>query len=75
MNLEKLFSWISRLFFLGGFVLLGLAILERGANQFGYTFEPAYRSGRLLEFAAVLMIFVIAIQVRELKEAYKGKRT
>ncbi len=75
MNLDKLFSWLSRIFFIGAFVLLGLAVLERVANWVGYTFEPLYQSGRLLEFAVAMLIFVIAIQIREMKEELKGKRT
>jgi len=71
MSLEKLISMTSRLFFLGAFVLLGIAVIERIANATGYTILPLYRGGRLLEFAVVLLVFVIAIQLREIREELK----
>ena len=74
MRLENLISWASRLFFLGAFVLLALAVIERIANLAGYTLSPLYQSGRLLEFAVVLLIFVITIQLRELKGASTGRK-
>ena len=74
MSLEKLISMTSRLFFLGAFVLLGLALIERVANATGYTIVPLYRGVRLLEFAAVLLVFVIALQLREMKEELKSRK-
>ena len=71
MSLEKLISLISRLFFLGAFVLLGLAVVERVANEAGYTIVQVARAGRLLDFAVVLLVFVIAMQLREMKEDLK----
>ena len=73
MNLEKLVSMVSRLFFIGAFVLLGLALIERIANASGYTILQVYRGGRLLDVAVVLLIFVIAVQLREMKEALKKR--
>jgi hypothetical protein len=73
MSLEKLISLLSRLFFLGAFVLLGLAVMEKIANAVGYTILRLYEGGRMLEFAAVLLVFVIAIQQREIKEELKSK--
>jgi hypothetical protein len=73
MDLEKLISVTSRIFFLGAFVLLVLALIERMANAAGYTILEMYRGGRLLEFSVVLLIFVIAMQLREIKEAFKKK--
>ncbi len=74
MSLEKLMSMTSRLFFLGAFVLLGLAVIERVANATGYTIMQLFQSGRLLEFAVVLLVFVIAMQLREMKEELKSRR-
>jgi preprotein translocase subunit SecY len=71
MSLEKLVSLVSRLFFLGAFVLLALALIERIANAFGYTLLQQFSGGRLLEFAVVLLVFVIAAQLREMKEVLK----
>ena len=74
MSLEKLMSMMSRFFFLGAFVLLGLAVIERIANAAGYTILRLYQGSRLLEFAAVLLVFVIAIQQREMKQELKSRR-
>jgi hypothetical protein len=75
MSLEKLVSLVSRLFFLGAFVLLALALIERIANASGYTILQVYRGSRLLEGAVVLLVFVIAVQLREMKEELKKRRS
>jgi hypothetical protein len=76
MNLEKLMSMMSRLFFLAAFVLLGLGLTEGVANATGYTIiQPfEYRAGRLLEFAAILLFFVITMQLREMKEELRSRK-
>jgi len=74
MSLEKLISMVSRLFFLGAFVLLGLALIEKLANVAGYTILQQYRGGRLLDFAVVMLIFVIAMQLRQMKEDLRGRK-
>lgn len=73
---DKLFSMISRLFFVGAFVLFGLGIIERIAYTAGYTILPegSLTGGRLTEIAVVLLIFVIAIQLRELREELKRNK-
>jgi len=75
MSLEKLISLISRLFFFGAFVSLGLAAAERVANEAGYTIlQGVTRAGRLLDYAVVLLIFVIAMQLRAMKEELKSRK-
>jgi hypothetical protein len=74
MRFETLMSMTSRLFFLGAFVLLGLAVIERIANATGYTILRLYQGGRLLEFAVVLLVFVVAMQLREMKQELKSRR-
>jgi hypothetical protein len=74
MNIEKLVSGASRLFFVSAFVLLALAVIEKIANTFGYTILQMYRGGRLLDFAVVLLVFVIAMQLRAMRLEIK-KRT
>jgi hypothetical protein len=71
MNFEKLLSVLSRVFFAGAFLLFALAVIERLANASGYTLLQGYRGGRILEFAAILLIFVIALQLREMKMLLK----
>ena len=66
--MEQVISVISRIFFVGSFLLAGLAVWEKLANLFGYTILRGYAPSRLLSFAAVALLFVIALQLRELKK-------
>ena len=67
--IKQLSSLASRTLFAGSFVLAGLAVLEKLSNLFGFTLIMlgAYTPSRLLELAAVALLFVIALQLRELK--------
>jgi hypothetical protein len=73
MVLEKLISIASRALFLGAFVLLIVAVGEKIMNLLGYTVlqQTRYTSWRLLEFAALSLIFVIAILLRQIREELK----
>jgi hypothetical protein len=75
----KLNPWDSiacRLFFAGAFVLFAVAVAERVVNSAGYTFLGAagYPAGRLLEFAVVLLVFVISLLLRELRDELRASR-
>ncbi len=61
-------SLASRVLFVGSFLLAALAVLEKAVNVFGFTLLRTYAPWRILEFAAVMLLFVIALQLRELKE-------
>jgi hypothetical protein len=75
MSLEKFTSIINRTFFVVAFALLGLAVIERVVNFFDYTIlRGAYRAGRLLEFSVVLLLFVLALELREVREALRVRR-
>jgi hypothetical protein len=70
---EKLISLLCRVFFFVAFVFLALSVLESLARRMGYTilrhtFEPA----RLLEYAVILLVFVVAMLLREIRD---GTRT
>ncbi len=69
--MEKLSSIVSRILFIGSFVLAGLAVWEKLANMIGYTLLRVYSPARLLEFAAIALFFVIALQLREIKSSLK----
>ncbi len=74
MGFDKLNSIVNRLFFLGAFMLLGLALLERVVNEFGYTIlRGFYTAGRLLEFATILLVFVMAMLLRQVREELKRR--
>jgi preprotein translocase subunit SecY len=72
MTLDKLSSLMSRLCFFGAFVLLILAVIEKVANLSGYTIMRSYAPERLLEVAVMLMVFVIALLLRQVREQLRG---
>jgi hypothetical protein len=69
----KLSSVISRVLFLVAFLLAGLAVWEKLLNAFGFTVLRGYAPSRLLEYAAVAVLFVIALQLREMKDLQKPR--
>jgi len=71
--MKKMTSYVSRILFIGSFALAGLAVWERLSNMFGYTLLRIYSPWRLLEFAAVALLFVIALQLRGLKASCEEK--
>jgi len=75
MNLDKLYSWLCRLFFFGALALFCLVVLEKIVNLSRYTLLRGYGGGRVLDLASVLLLFVIAILLREIREATIAKRT
>jgi hypothetical protein len=72
MSFERIISVASRLFFLGAFVFLGLAVIEKIANAFDYTILQN-RATHALELAVVCLVFVIAMQLREMREELKRR--
>ena len=73
MDFEKLNSIVSRVLFVGSFLLLAIAVLEKVANVFGYTilWGAPYTAARLLEVASVLLLFVLALLLRQVREELK----
>ena len=70
---EKTISLVSRLFFLGAFILLALSVMEAGARQMGYTIlRRSFEPGRLLEYAAILLVFVVALLLRQIRDGMKS---
>lgn len=66
---EKTISLISRVFFLAAFVLLALAVFEAAAGQMGYTIlRGKFTPGRLLEHAVILLVFVVTILLRQIRD-------
>ncbi len=73
--MEKLSSIVCRILFIGSFVLAGLAVWEKLANIFGYTLLRVYSPWHILEFSAIALLFVIALQLREIKSSLKTQRS
>jgi len=73
--MTQLSSTASRVLFAAAVIMAGLAVLEKLANLAGYTltFLGSYGPSRLLELAAVALLFVISMQLREIKQGDRGK--
>jgi len=73
--MQQLTSILSRVLFIVAFLLGGLAVWEKLAQLFGYTILGGSSFGpwRLLEFSAVILLFVIALQLREIKMSLHGR--
>ena len=66
--IKQLTSLISRILFIASFILAGMAVWEKLANLIGLTLTRGYYSNwQLLEYSAVALLFVIALQLREIK--------
>ncbi len=70
---EKMTSLFCRAFFFVAFVLLALSVVEAVVRRMGYTilrhsFEPA----RLLEYAVILLVFVVAMLLRQIRDGAKA---
>ena len=68
--MDRLSSITSRTLFFVAFALAGLAVWEKLANIVGLslTFLSGYAPSRLLELAVVALLFLIALQLREMKK-------
>ncbi len=69
MDLEQYSSIASRIGFYGAAVLVFMAVVERLANIFGYTafWATAATPGRMLEYSGILLLFVIALLLRQIR--------
>lgn len=78
MNLEKMNSIVCRIFFFGSFLLLVIAVLEHVVNEFGYTLaivRATHTPGQLLVWATVLLMFLFALLIRQVREEVKKLKT
>jgi len=72
--IDKLTSIFCRLFFAIGLLLLFIALVDKFLRLFGWTLSwITYTPGRFLEFSAMLMTFVIALLLRQIREELKNK--
>jgi len=72
--MNRLISYICRAFFIASFILAGIAVLEKISNIAGFTLTRGlYQNWHLLEFSAIILLFVVALQLREIKIAMNNK--
>ncbi|MEP0828695.1 MAG: hypothetical protein HRF51_09250 [bacterium] len=71
--MDKFSSLLSRLFFIAASLLFIIAIFDWVLNIFGYKFSwLPYQPGRLLEFSAILIIFVMALLLRQIRDSLRS---
>jgi hypothetical protein len=69
MSQKTAASLLNRLFFLAAFVLFAAAVIERIANWSGYTIiAERYSPGRLFEFSGIMLLFVITLLLRDIRD-------
>ncbi len=72
--IKQLTSLISRILFIASFITAGIAIWEKLANYVGFTLTRGYYSNwHLLELSAIALLFVIALQLREIKISLEAR--
>ena len=71
--IDKLSSYLCRIFFIIALVFLCIAVLDKFLYLFGWKLSFAYQPGRMLEFSVMLMTFVIALLLRQIREYLKNK--
>ena len=70
--IDKLTSVLSRLFFIVALLLIGIAVVDWILRLFGWSFSwLTYQPGRLFEFAAMLMICVVVLLLRQIRESLR----
>lgn len=60
-------NWLVRVLFIVAFGLAALAALEKIVNVAGYTLLRVYTPSRFVEFAVVVLLFVIALLLRDIR--------
>ena len=65
--MKQLTSIVCQILFIISFLLAAVTVLEKLVNLSGYTFLRGQDPWRVLELSAVALLFVIALQLREIK--------
>jgi len=67
--MQKLMSFLSRLFFVVALLFIAIAVVDWCVRLFGWTFSfLPYQPGRMFEFAAMLMVFVAVMLLRQIRD-------
>jgi len=72
-NNRKVSSLVSRIFFVIAFALFALAVWEKLFNVLGSSFITSSKPITILIAAGVVLLFVISLQLYELKEMYSWR--
>jgi hypothetical protein len=66
--MDKLSSLGSRICFAAALILLLAGVVERILGWFHVAIRTGYEPGRLVEFGAILLIPVVTVLLREIRE-------
>ncbi len=70
MNIDIFYRNFARSLFFLALAMLALGFLEVAANLLGFSvLRGLYTAGRLVELSAALVIFVIAVLLRQIRDA------
>jgi len=74
MSLDKLSSYASRVFCAVSSVLFICAVIEWLAVRLNFRFWVGYEPGRLVEFAAMFLIPVMIVLLRQMREELRKQK-
>ena len=77
MNFEFVYKYVARTLFIIASATIAVAFLERSAHLFGFSIIGeiyAGGPGRLLQLAATLLVFVIAVLLRQIRDELRTGR-
>ncbi len=75
MNFEFVYKYVARTLFIIASATIAIAFLERTGEIFGFSIlGEMYQAGRLLELAATLLVFVIAVLLRQVRDELRTCR-
>ncbi len=75
MNIESVYKYFARTLFIIAAAAIAVGFLERVAEYFGFNIiGQMYEPGRLLELAATLLVFIIAVLLRQVRDELRTTR-
>ena len=74
MNINIFYKFFARALFFFALAILAVGFIELAANLLGSRVLTAgYTAGRLIEVSAALVIFVIAVLLRQIRDALTNR--
>ena len=74
MNVDNLYKIFSRFLFFLALAMLAVAFIEMAVSLLGYSvLSGLYSTGRLIELSAALLIFVITVLLRQIRDTLKNQ--
>ena len=69
MNIDVFYKYFARSLFIIALVILAAGFIELVANVFDYSvLGVGYTAGRMIELSAALVVFVIAVLLRQIRD-------